>query len=188
MTEERRRYQREYMRKRRAGASSVVEPVDVKYDSLNWHPIRSCPYYEVSDDGQIKSVKRIKIRSNGRRHTTPERVLKQNRDTHGYYHVHPYNLDGKRTTKAVHKLVWEAFNGPTDLDVHHKDHNPLNNRLDNLEALTRKEHQQRYVDDLEQKNYTRGYKEGEKEGYTRGWDDGHEAGYNEGYEAGTGMN
>lgn len=159
MTEKLRTYRREYMRHRRAGKGSVVEPVDPKYNSLNWKPIPSFPGYEASDDGQIKSVQRVKIRSNGRPHTTPERILKQSRDSKGYLQVHPYNSDGKRTSKHVSRLVWLVFNGPTDLDIHHKDHNPLNNCLDNLEALTRTEHQQRYIDDLKKEYYDEGYQQ-----------------------------
>lgn len=43
--------------------------------------------------------------------------------------------------RAVHRLVWEAFNGPIPgrLEVNHKDLNRANNRLENLELLT---HQQ----------------------------------------------
>lgn len=39
-------------------------------------------------------------------------------------------------------LVWTVFNGPIPKGyvIHHKDHNSLNDRLDNLELMTKAEH------------------------------------------------
>jgi hypothetical protein len=49
--------------------------------------------------------------------------------------------ESKYAKKAVHRLVWEAFNGPIPgrLEVNHKDLDRANNHLSNLELLT---HQQ----------------------------------------------
>ena len=49
--------------------------------------------------------------------------------------------NGTYTKKRVHRLVWEAFNGPIPgrLEVNHKDLNRTNNRLENLELLTHQE-------------------------------------------------
>jgi len=49
--------------------------------------------------------------------------------------------NGKYARRAVHRVVWEAFNGPIEgrLEINHKDLNRANNRLDNLELVT---HQQ----------------------------------------------
>lgn len=52
----------------------------------------------------------------------------------------------------LHRTVWEDANGPIPdgYDIHHKDENPLNNDISNLECLTRLEHRQRHpVKDLE---------------------------------------
>ena len=52
-------------------------------------------------------------------------------------------------TYIVSRLVWEAFNGPipAGYEVDHKDNNPENNRLDNLQLLTHKENNiKKYVD------------------------------------------
>lgn len=39
----------------------------------------------------------------------------------------------------IHRLVLLTFNGESKLDVNHKDGNKLNNRLDNLEYVTKSE-------------------------------------------------
>jgi len=42
----------------------------------------------------------------------------------------------------VHRLVWWAFNRKPepDEDIHHKDNNPQNNHIDNLECLAYRDH------------------------------------------------
>ena len=42
----------------------------------------------------------------------------------------------------IYRLVWEAFNGPIPKkhNIHHRDFNPANDRLDNLECLTVQQH------------------------------------------------
>lgn len=42
----------------------------------------------------------------------------------------------------IYTLVWEAFNGPIPKGyvIHHKDHNKLNDRLDNLQLMSNDEH------------------------------------------------
>lgn len=44
--------------------------------------------------------------------------------------------------RAEHQRVWEEANGPLPdgYVIHHKNHDKLDNRLVNLEALTRSEH------------------------------------------------
>jgi len=106
-----------------------------------WKPMNLWPGYEVSDMGRIKSLERTMIRSNGRRHTTPERILKASLDTKGYLQFHPYR-DGKRFHVPVHREVFSAFYRlrMADEDIHHRDHDKTNNRVENLQACTRTEH------------------------------------------------
>lgn len=56
--------------------------------------------------------------------------------------------ESKYTKKAVHRLVWEAFNGPIPgrLEVNHKDLDRGNNMLDNLELLTHQQNVQHAID------------------------------------------
>ena len=52
-------------------------------------------------------------------------------------------LDNMRVSKLVHRLTASAFlPAPEKIDMvlHHKDNNKLNNRSDNLEWLTHKQH------------------------------------------------
>lgn len=43
---------------------------------------------------------------------------------------------------GVYELVWKLFGGdkPKGYDIHHKDFNKLNDKIDNLECITRAEH------------------------------------------------
>jgi len=49
------------------------------------------------------------------------------------------DIHGKSVTKAVHRLVAETFLGESDLEVNHKDCNPKNNHLSNLEWLSHRD-------------------------------------------------
>lgn len=53
-------------------------------------------------------------------------------NTTGYYHAHYGN-----TTKLLHRVVWEYFNGeiPKHYHVHHIDKNKDNNDVSNLELI-----------------------------------------------------
>ncbi len=53
-------------------------------------------------------------------------------------------LNGK--TLSVHRLVAKAFLGerPPGHHIHHKDRNPSNNKLENLEYLTPEEHAEKH--------------------------------------------
>ena len=73
-----------------------------------------------------------------------------------YLLVHIVNNDGKAKNVLVHRIVCEAFlPNPKDLpEVNHKDNNPQNNNLYNLEWCTRKENlQQSYKTMSPVRNY-----------------------------------
>ena len=81
--------------------------------------------YEVSNHGNVRSLKR-------------DRILKP-KITRGYYYV-TLCEDGKKHDKRVNRLVAIAFiPNPHNLPcVNHKDENPSNNHVDNLEWCTYK--------------------------------------------------
>lgn len=60
------------------------------------------------------------------------------------------NQDGymKYNKTFLHRKIWEDFHGkkvPKGYVVHHKDHNKLNNKIENLELMSRSEHQRHHV-------------------------------------------
>lgn len=59
-----------------------------------------------------------------------------------YYISHP--LPNKRT--YLHRDIWEFHNGkiPPKHEIHHKDGNPENNDISNLECVTRQQHFQKH--------------------------------------------
>ena len=62
------------------------------------------------------------------------------RDKYGYYRIY----DNKNKTSCkLHRLFYERFWGvklPNEIHIHHKDGNPSNNCILNLEAMTQSEH------------------------------------------------
>lgn len=99
-----------------------------------WKKIKDFPNYEVSNLGNVRSVKHF---------DSMDRVkggqpLKACFDGKGnYLHVNLY-ANGKQTTKNVHRLVAEAFvDNPGNLpEVNHKDEDKCNNAASNLEWCT----------------------------------------------------
>ena len=59
-------------------------------------------------------------------------------DKDGYYKTN-LNVNGKHIDRRVHRLIWETFNGDieNDMTVDHIDNNCKNNKLENLQLLTR---------------------------------------------------
>lgn len=55
---------------------------------------------------------------------------------------------GKGGTQSLHRAIWEDAHGPVppNHNVHHKDGDPDNNSIDNLECLSVKEHRRHHAD------------------------------------------
>lgn len=66
--------------------------------------------------------------------------LKFTQRSHGYY----ARTDGDR--ELMHRYVWRFHYGeiPPGHDVHHRNHNPTDNRIENLECLSKSEHSSRH--------------------------------------------
>lgn len=92
-----------------------------------WMIIKYNNNYEVSNLGNVRNRK-------------SQKILKPAISNKGYYLV-SLSRDCKQHTYTIHKLVMEHFNRCAfDYEViNHKDHNKLNNTLENLEYITQKE-------------------------------------------------
>lgn len=99
--------------------------------------------YQVSNEGRVKSLGRTWVCGNrgSVRHQDEKIVPVSKNKKGGYIRVH-LNYNRKRKTTNVHKLVAEAFipnpNGYTI--VHHIDHDPSNNNVENLMWMDENEH------------------------------------------------
>lgn len=86
--------------------------------------------YEVSSYGRVKSL--------NYRRTKQEKIIKQEKDRYGYLIINICK-NGKRKIIRVHRLVAKAFiDNPNNLEtVNHKNEDKTDNRIDNLEWLSR---------------------------------------------------
>ncbi|WP_295590204.1 NUMOD4 domain-containing protein [uncultured Methanobrevibacter sp.] len=100
-----------------------------------WKDIKNKNGYQISSEGRVKSIERTVVRSNGRKHYVKEKILSTYIDNRGYERC---------GIGKIHKLVAEAFvDNPNNYSVvHHKDHNKLNNKSENLEWKNETEHNQ----------------------------------------------
>ena len=112
-----------------------------------WRPVKGYEeLYEVSSEGEIKSLEKTRKNSKGQ-YIQEEKILAQSLTTTGYKKVELVR-DGKRKSLKVHRLVAQAFIPKVEGKpyVNHKDGNPLNNSVDNLEWCTQAENVQHAYD------------------------------------------
>lgn len=105
-----------------------------------WRPIPGYEgYYEVSNEGNVRSVDRIVIRK-GRKTFLRSRPMKTCVGTDGYLHFMATKHSEKKKL-AVHRCVTLAFirNPQHKQTVNHKDGNKFNNTVENLEWATHSE-------------------------------------------------
>jgi hypothetical protein len=104
-----------------------------------WKDIPNWPGYMASDTGLIRSTPRTMIRSNGRKYTNSDRILKSS-VAQGYKFV-GLNKDLCCTRISVHKLVAMTFLAPKHghKEVNHKNYDKLDNRVENLEYVSTRE-------------------------------------------------
>lgn len=106
-----------------------------------WRDIKGYEgYYQVSNLGEIRSLPRYRIENGEKKYLMKGIILKQSITSTGYKKVE-LMVDGDKKSCKVHRLVAEAFliNTFDKPYVNHKDGNPLNNVVDNLEWCTQAE-------------------------------------------------
>lgn len=96
-------------------------------------------YYQVSDQGRVKSLPRIVPMRDGRKYTVSGKYLKQKMT--GYYLTVVLCKSGVEETRLVHQLVLLGHVGPCPegMECRHYDGKCTNNGLTNLRWGTRKE-------------------------------------------------
>lgn len=101
-----------------------------------WKPISGIKGYEVSDDGQVRSIPRIVVDKNGKEYFRKGKILSQFYNKKGYA-----NVQIKGRVRPVHRLVAETFipNPENKPEVNHIDGNKKNNKVTNLEWVTTRE-------------------------------------------------
>lgn len=107
----------------------------------NWRPVPGYEgFYEVSDQGRVRTLDRYVRGRNDCRRLIKSRVLKTPPRSSGHPHVN-LRRENVGKTRTVHSLVMEAFVGPRPegMEVCHNDGNPANNHLSNLRYGTRSE-------------------------------------------------
>ena len=127
-----------------------------------WKAIPSCPGYEAHSNGSIRSIDRVFIRSNGRPYTHTGQPIKPSVESKGYMQFRPRQSPTRKMC-LVHRAVWEAHMGETELDLDHINNDPKDNRLENLQAVTRKEHANLTLDRIKQEAYDAGYQQAIKD-------------------------
>jgi hypothetical protein len=98
---------------------------------IEWKPVKDYEGYEVSSEGQVRSLDRID--SAGR--SLKGKVLSATPSSSGYLMVYP-SKNGKNHARTVHSIVCETFHGPSDKWVNHKNGIKTDNRVENLEWAT----------------------------------------------------
>ena len=103
-------------------------------------------YYQVSNYGKVKSLKRIIIRSDNKPYLQKEQLLKPGKTKKGYLQV-VLTKEFKTKPCRVHRLVAQAFiPNPNNLpQVNHIDGNKENNNVSNLEWVSNYDNMQHSI-------------------------------------------
>lgn len=98
-----------------------------------WVDVLCNSNYEVSDEGRVRSKKRMSYNGKNAYRRINSKILKQWITKGGYLQVETY-LNGKMSRHTVHRLVFDSFTRIDCEMVNHIDEDKTNNWLYNLEA------------------------------------------------------
>lgn len=100
---------------------------------VKWAPIKDFPNYFVSNTGVVRHLGRILTVSYSEARNRPYVILKST---------------WKPVPREIHRLVFFSFTETEKIkgyEVHHIDGDYLNNHIDNLEYISRREHIEKHV-------------------------------------------
>src|SRR5687768_3291291 len=102
-----------------------------------WKPIPGWECYEISNQGNVRSLPNEIVRANGFKQTFKGTILKQSTDPSGYLRICVSSQTRKQILR-VHRLVATEFipNPHGHIHIRHKDDNRLNNHMNNLEWVS----------------------------------------------------
>ena len=105
-----------------------------------WVMIDGFPFYEVSNEGHVRTIQHTIIRKNGAPFTVRAKELLGSDNGSGYLRVYLYK-DGIKKREYIHRLVASAFiENPNNAPfINHKDNDPTNNAVENIEWCTHEE-------------------------------------------------
>ncbi|AIS73874.1 HNH endonuclease [Lactobacillus phage Ldl1] len=103
-----------------------------------WKTYPEFPFVEVNQFGEVRTKDHYVRGKNGSKRLIKGRVLKQQLSNRGYIYV-VFSMNNKIINLYVHRIVVTCFiPNPDNLpEVNHKDNNPTNNAVSNLEWCTR---------------------------------------------------
>ena len=97
--------------------------------------------YDISNLGRVKSLSRVIERNDGNTRVTEDRIILPFTTKAGYSQI-VLCKDGVKKKHYIHRLVALAFipndNPIEKIVVNHKDENPINNNVGNLEWCTQR--------------------------------------------------
>lgn len=106
-----------------------------------WKPVPGYEgYYEVSDQGRVRSLDRVIEYADGRKTRTLGKNLKPHTLSSGHQTI-MLQRSGTSKRQLVHRVVLSAFVGPCppDMEACHWNDDPADNRLENLRWAPRSE-------------------------------------------------
>lgn len=113
-------------------------PSKVIYSS-EWKPVVGFEqFYEVNGFGDVRSIDREVLYKDGRRRVHRGQIVQPYKNKNGYYIIR-FKFNGKNYRKSLHRCVAEAWiPNPLNLEcVDHINANKLDNRVCNLQWITR---------------------------------------------------